>query len=760
MTKNFFWEPLRSRHPDLVDIINEDIRFVLSLNSKGGPRDRQGAPYFEQRKGTKRTSYWTSECASFTVSVLINYLNLCSAYGLQETVKNKDIIATICRNLDWITYCRRGNKGWAWTNDSPVHPWPTWSLLDTFEELLSCSFLESKHAIIGADCKAIHDNIIASFTQDVPGTYLNAWNEKVVEYEAYEVEAALDLVRLMLAVTLHGGALDIIPLAKKLFKWASQTDFSSVEYSFHFGQKADYIYDSSLIPCVFRTLLVMIQYLPNNKLPKLDEDLGQSYEVVLNRVYTKLMESHITQGKYKGLFGVRNGFVTYELYYTERTIEALTEFLLQYQPSESVLDELTVTGSKQPEPFAMSLSETTSKKLEAIGQTNLPILEEIAHQFGKTKEKRTVFENTIIIFVLHLLRDLVPFVEKFHNLGCLYEDMFFLTKTYAYPEREIVEKQLRDSGSKIRIPEGTKQSDFFETAKTLLSEAIDQSKETDKRILIVEDGGYFVPFFHNEFSIESSRCYGAVEQTTKGFRRDLAIKEHSFPIISIANSQLKLCLEAPEVADTLQENLVYVCKKIDKNIHKCKILILGYGNIGEKLAEALGHKGMRVYIYDSDPMKRMKAETARRGYSDRILENKSNLGDYEIIVGTSGETSLIREDLWSLRHGAILASGSSERIEFDLEALDDLALDIRRDGFFTLYTIKKDDKIIKLLCDGEPINFPLSGGISKPIIDVIYAEMLWAAAMIRNESLTSGIMPIRAETEAEIYRVYKKYYGF
>ena len=105
---------------------------------------------------------------------------------------------------------------------------------------------------------------------------------KISLSEAYEVEAALDLVRLMLAVTLHGGVIDIIPLAKLLFKWASQTDFSSIEYSFHFGQKADYIYDSSLVPCVFRTLLVMIQYLPSNKLQKLNEHLGQNYEVVLH----------------------------------------------------------------------------------------------------------------------------------------------------------------------------------------------------------------------------------------------------------------------------------------------------------------------------------------------------------------------------------------------------------------------------------------------------------------------------------------------
>ncbi|HEC99333.1 MAG TPA: hypothetical protein ENN18_02990 [Proteobacteria bacterium] len=471
------------------------------------------------------------------------------------------------------------------------------------------------------------------------------------------------------------------------------------------------------------------------------------------------MESHITQGKYKGLSGIRNGVITYELYYTERTIEALTEFLLQYQLPNDVLDELTVAGSEKPKPLTVSLSEEVSEKPEVLEETNLPILDEIAYSL-KTNKKRAVFENTIIIFVLHLLRDLVPFVEKFNDLGCLYEDMFFLTKTYAYPEREIVERQLRDKGSKIKIPKGTKQSDFFETAKCLLSEAIDQSKKTGKRVLIIEDGGYFVPFFHNEFSVESSRCYGAVEQTTKGFRRDLAIEEHCFPIISIANSQLKLYLEAPEVAETLQENIVYVCKKMDKQIHKCKVLILGYGNIGEKLAEALGHKGMMVYIYDSDPMKRMKAECARRNYSDKVLEKKANLDAYEIIVGTSGETSLVREDLWSLRHGVILASGSSERIEFDLEALDDLARDTKREGFFTLYHIKKEDKIVKLLCDGEPINFPLSGGISKPIIDVVYAEMLWAAAMIRDESLNSGIMTVPPKMEEEIYRLYKKYYAF
>ena len=51
-----------------------------------------------------------------------------------------------------------------------------------------------------------------------------------------------------------------------LFDWASKIDFSRYDYKHHLKEKADYIYDSSLIPSIFRTLMIMAEELGPRRL--------------------------------------------------------------------------------------------------------------------------------------------------------------------------------------------------------------------------------------------------------------------------------------------------------------------------------------------------------------------------------------------------------------------------------------------------------------------------------------------------------------
>ena len=64
----------------------------------------------------------------------------------------------------------------------------------------------------------------------------------------------------------------------------------------------------------------------------LDESVGADHEYAIQKACSLVLKDLIGEGKYQGLWGVptQKG-LTYELYYTERTIEALTELFLHYQ---------------------------------------------------------------------------------------------------------------------------------------------------------------------------------------------------------------------------------------------------------------------------------------------------------------------------------------------------------------------------------------------------------------------------------------------
>lgn len=319
----------------------------MPFNTENSPPDDQGKPYFEMRKGSRRVPYWTSECSSFTLSVLTNFLRVRKEFGFPGGPTDENVIAGIQKNLEWIKFCKRDKDGWSWTNNSYAHEWPTWSLLDTFEEMLNCELYKGEiHDSLSRICNEVIDNKVKDFfSLSAPNS--KKWQDKIITSRLYNVEAALDLTRLMLAISLHRDKKIVQPLANKLYLWASKSSFSNVDYRYHLKERADYINDSSLIPCVFRTLIVMAGVLKPKRIKDLDNFLGQNHEIVLNKVYSKLMENKIPDGKYENLWGVRNGEIKYELYYTERIIESLTEFLIHYEKTafktDATLDSIMKT---------------------------------------------------------------------------------------------------------------------------------------------------------------------------------------------------------------------------------------------------------------------------------------------------------------------------------------------------------------------------------------------------------------------------------
>ena len=118
----------------------------------------------------------------------------------------------------------------------------------------------------------------------------------------------------------------------------------------------------------------------------------------------------------------------------------------------------------------------------------------------------------------------------------------------------------------------------------------------------------------------------------------------------------------------------------------------------------------------------------------------------------------------SCRHNAILASGSSERYEIDVGAIEDLAKrpageHVKRAKDFPLTTFEcKHGVSVRLLCDGEPINFGLSSGIPKPAIEPVLMQLLWGAVALSAGKFQGrkGIIPFSRKAEQEIIDICKR----
>lgn len=394
-----------------------------------------------------------------------------------------------------------------------------------------------------------------------------------------------------------------------------------------------------------------------------------------------------------------------------------------------------VLGKKKGKKGVKRKTEKKKKeeKLQK-GQLTLPLFQvsETMPVLGYLNSiiKNSPFKEKTLIVLLHLLRDLIPFIEGYKNTGASPSNTIIFYKDYAYPRREEIENYLKKEKYKIYPLR-----ELYTVLKQLQSTNV-------KDIIVIEDGGHIVPRLHSsEFKGLTKITLGAVEQTTKGIRNDKQIDNILFPVISIPGSKLKDTFEPPHVARAVINNIQKLLP--EKNFSGRKALLIGFGNIGEQIAYYLRNSlSMQVTIYDSDTAKLIKAQ--QYGFNiEKELE--AAVKEKYLIVGATGETVIGRSEILAMVHNTYLISASSEQWEFcifELDALSSEKMDLLTDGkkIGIRYKIRNTEKYVNLIADGYPINFWETESMPNEVSDLIMSLIFISAVEIAtNQSLSAGI---------------------
>lgn len=354
------------------------------------------------------------------------------------------------------------------------------------------------------------------------------------------------------------------------------------------------------------------------------------------------------------------------------------------------------------------------------------------------KKKAKPFKNVGIITVMHFLENFVLFIEALLELGAKKESIVVLVKPYPYSHRAKVHSYIFQKYPEIRI----EYLDSLPPNNTLMTELVEhcRKKSVSGKILVIEDGGYIVSFLHKKFRKGQNFCIGAVEQTTKGLRKDEKIKKYRFPILDVAKSKFKDEYESPLVGRSIADSI----RKLLNEYHLPgkTALVVGFGAVGREVAYALANMGMIIKIADKD-LKQIVAAKVRGFEASKTAADFAQ--DATIIVGTTGYQSISSEILDKLKNGAILVSASSDRIEIDINHLDTFDDNPKyTPELGTWYSRKKssntEDKYL-LLADGYPINFYSGAGIPTTSIDPVLAQLLIGAIhLVKNsKNLKPGI---------------------
>ncbi len=409
------------------------------------------------------------------------------------------------------------------------------------------------------------------------------------------------------------------------------------------------------------------------------------------------------------------------------------------QPTDVVdaVESGNMSNSEIPGPGEEGFDEPLAQPFLKDPFKHMPLLRYYS-QDGKLKDLLP-FAGKRALFILHFLRDLIPFVKASIALGLDPNRAIFFYKNYPYPQRQAIAQWLAKTGFRV-LPVSQVALVLGELAKLTLNDA--------GEILIVEDGGYIVPRIHGEFPRLIPYTIGAVEQTTRGIRNSeeweaKSGKKLGIPVLSIATSKMKNEFEPPFIAKATVRSMSELLTGIALNGKK--VAVLGCGTIGRKLIEWLRTNGAEVTCYEIEPEKSLWLQQEGIPRAESAAEASKSKS---FVFGTTGTQSIDSRVIASLMHNCHLISTSSEQYEIDLEELDRLA--VRKERFVndegrlvgTDIDLPPDDRRIHLVANGYPINFWGMNSMPEEASDVIMTLILLASAEVAAGKCTkNGIDP-------------------
>lgn len=205
-----------------------------------------------------------------------------------------------------------------------------------------------------------------------------------------------------------------------------------------------------------------------------------------------------------------------------------------------------------------------------------------------------------------------------------------------------------------------------------------------------------------------------------------------FPVINVARSYAKLKVESPIIAKTCIERLKSSLSRL--KLKPKSILIIGAGAVGNAIYEKLNSTFL---------VKRYDLDSKLSDYKNESL--KAILGEFDMIIGSTGK-EIIDISLYKyLKDDAILVSVSSSDREFS-------AVNLRKmiDKKITCH----DDLKVKswyLLNGGFPINFDgAEDSASSEEIQITLALLFASLCLAVKQNYHKGLIDLEKNTQNQI----------
>lgn len=312
-----------------------------------------------------------------------------------------------------------------------------------------------------------------------------------------------------------------------------------------------------------------------------------------------------------------------------------------------------------------NIKVSQNQNLEKI-PASLPLLDYVKR--AQFLEKRKPFRNYKILAVQHLLGSTIPFFDLLGKGGVKANDIYIVGK--AYSSHPLIVKKLQKKGYRLRF------KNVFDCIEdqpydTILEKHIINSATTllenigkNQRGLIIDDGGKAIKLLHKKYPRLANK-FTCVEQTSRGARTVSDIKKPLCPIINVARSKAKTIYESPVIAEAMVDEFINALEYWEKagvfKLKSKKVLLLGYGFIGENIVEKLVSHGFGISVYDLDNKQLRKVKSKKLNIVKNLAKHFNKV---DLLIGCSGTQVLQLKDFEMLKSGTLLINMASTDMEF------------------------------------------------------------------------------------------------
>ena len=374
---------------------------------------------------------------------------------------------------------------------------------------------------------------------------------------------------------------------------------------------------------------------------------------------------------------------------------------------------------------APELAKQGKQKIEWV-KRNMPILQQIEDDF----REQQYFRGLRVLVCIHLEAKTAYLAQVFAAGGA----EVAVTGSNPHSTKDDVVAALAEDGLHVYAR-------YDATSKEMhqyMNYALDLQPN-----IVIDDGGDLVELLHNERQQLLPEVWGACEETTTGVLRAKARAKADvleFPVILINDARCKYLFD--NFHGTGQSVWDGVMRTTNLVISGKTVVIIGYGWCGKGCAERAKGLGANVIVCEVDPIK--AADALMHGL--RVMPLNEAVLQADILLTVTGGKHVIRREHYErMKDGVILANAGHFKVEFDLEALNNLAVEQK----------EMRHNISGFLGGGDLVNIACADGHPAEIMDTSFAlQALSGKYVVQNRTvLSKDVHRVPDEIDEEVARL-------